>query len=224
MQARHIRYPTIDPVSSTSEQSEGACAARGTHAAVIDPVLPLLSQSWQRERLVLGENGNFAPQAGRRHAEMVAVDLVHSSEPSLTRIGQSRITIAYDARMSQPARAALIASAAHGGWPIAADTESLALLTLAERIAASEIPVLHEIDRHGATQGTSKYENPIRCEATLGHQMGKTRPRIEVHARLARSAVAESVATVIEKQHAGSQGNELRCVGKTVRSVARVAV
>lgn len=144
MQARHIRYSTIDPEISTSEQSGGADAPRGTHAAVIDPVLPLLSQSWQRERLVLGESGNFPPQAGRRHADMVAIDLVHSCEPSLTRIGQARITIAYDARMSQPARAALIASAAHGGWPIAADTESLALLTLAERIAASEIPVLLE--------------------------------------------------------------------------------
>ncbi|HSJ77358.1 MAG TPA: sigma 54-interacting transcriptional regulator, partial [Erythrobacter sp.] len=42
------------------------------------------------------------------------------------------------------ARAALIAASAQGGWPIAGDPHSLALLTLAERIAASEIPVLLE--------------------------------------------------------------------------------
>ncbi|MEM8726737.1 MAG: sigma 54-interacting transcriptional regulator, partial [Pseudomonadota bacterium] len=44
----------------------------------------------------------------------------------------------------EAARAAMLASAAHGGWPIAGDEKSLALLTLAERIAKSDIPVLLE--------------------------------------------------------------------------------
>ncbi|MFN7159925.1 MAG: sigma-54 interaction domain-containing protein, partial [Erythrobacter cryptus] len=42
------------------------------------------------------------------------------------------------------ARAALIAAAGVGGWPVAGDPQSLAMLTLAERIAASTIPVLLE--------------------------------------------------------------------------------
>jgi two-component system response regulator FlrC len=37
-----------------------------------------------------------------------------------------------------------LAAAALGGWPIAGDTQSMALLTLAERISASDIPVLLE--------------------------------------------------------------------------------
>ncbi|MFU7529348.1 sigma-54 interaction domain-containing protein [Qipengyuania sp. ASV99] len=114
------------------------------HGALVDPTLPLLAQSWQQERLVLGHEGTFAPQPAPRRSDIVAIILVHSDRPALTRTGSARITLAYGAAALVPARAALIASAADGGWPIAGDNESLALLTLAERIAASEIPVLLE--------------------------------------------------------------------------------
>lgn len=145
MQARHIHCPINETAREACEAPAATVTSSRSHASLVDPVLPLLSQSWQRDRLVLGDNGSFAKPSGRgTRADMVAIDLVQSSSPALTRIGQARITLAYDPRQISGARAALAASAAHGGWPIAADTESLALLTLAERIAASEIPVLLE--------------------------------------------------------------------------------
>jgi len=118
--------------------------AAGTHGPLVDSTVPLLSQSWQRDRLVLGDHGKFPPHPGLNRRDLIAVDLVQSDSPALTRMGEARITLAYPARSLASAQSALIASAAQGGWPIAGDNESLALLTLAERIAASEIPVLLE--------------------------------------------------------------------------------
>ena len=120
------------------------CAtANGAHAALIDPTLPLLAKSWQRDRVVFGDHGSFDPRAMRRPGT-IAIDLVHSDQPSLTRIGASGVTLAYSAQTLGSAQSALIASAACNAWPVAGDNESLALLTLAERIAISEIPVLLE--------------------------------------------------------------------------------
>ncbi len=123
------------------------CSGDETHAGLIDPTLPLLAQSWQRDRIVFGDHGVFPPAETRRagqRADLLAIDLVQSDSPALTRFSPNRITLAYPPRAMGPAQSALIASAADGGWPIAGDNESLALLTLAERIGASEIPVLLE--------------------------------------------------------------------------------
>ena len=144
MRARNSHSPRIEQHAEVIDAPQGSAPVCTSHAALVDPTLPLLAQSWQRDRLVLGDNGSFVPGAARTRADMVAIDLVHAAGPSVTRIGAARITIAYGAPTLAAARAALIAGAAHGGWPIAGDTESLALLTLAERIAASEIPVLLE--------------------------------------------------------------------------------
>ncbi len=59
------------------------------------------------------------------------------------------MALTYNSDTLEPARAALTAiaswsGATKGGWPIARDETSLALLTLAERIAGAEIPVLLE--------------------------------------------------------------------------------
>ena len=64
-------------------------------------------------------------------------------------MGDARIALTYSPATLESARAALTAIASYsgvakGGWPIARDEASLALLTLAERIAAAEIPVLLE--------------------------------------------------------------------------------
>lgn len=144
MRARNSHSPRIEQHDEVIDAPRGSVPVCTSHAALVDPTLPLLAQSWQRDRLVLGDNGSFVPGAARTRADMVAIDLVHAASPSVTRIGAARITIAYGAPTLVAARAALVAGAAHGGWPIAGDTESLALLTLAERIAASEIPVLLE--------------------------------------------------------------------------------
>lgn len=144
--------------SLTSENAQNLapipCALSKTHAALVDPTVPLLAQSWLQDRLMLGDNGAFerpAPRAssGRLAEHRVAIDLIKlasqsAHSPSLTRISDGKIALRYDEESLPQARAALIASASHGGWPIARDTQSLALLTLSERIAASDIPVLLE--------------------------------------------------------------------------------
>jgi two-component system response regulator FlrC len=93
---------------------------------------------------VLGAEGRFALPAAGRPVGAVELDLAHSDRPALTALARGRVQLAYDARALPQARAALMACAAQGGWPIAGDETSLALLTLAERLAASEIPVLLE--------------------------------------------------------------------------------
>ena len=127
-------------------------ASLGPHGALIEPTVPLLAQSWLQDRLILGDNGTFEKTASgsvAMRADRITVDLyAHDTGiarlPSLTRISEGKIALHYNAAALNEARAALIASASHGGWPIARDTQSLALLTLSERIAASDIPVLLE--------------------------------------------------------------------------------
>ncbi len=135
--SNHEIAERMDPPASVA-------AVREQHASLVDPTLPLLAKSWQRDRIVLGDNGTFEDAPGRVRADLMAINLVHSDRPALTRIGAARITLAYDPGAVAHGRAALVAAAAFGGWPIAYDTESLALLTLAQRIASSEIPVLLE--------------------------------------------------------------------------------
>ena len=62
--------------------------------------------------------------------------------PLIRRGPGDRFRMIYDDASSQSALAALIACATPAGSPIAADPESLSVLALAERIAASDIPVL----------------------------------------------------------------------------------
>jgi len=124
------------------------------HTALIEPTVPLLAQSWLQDRLLLGDNGQFDSSASgcaaaRGRSDRIAVDLCKIDEgsdqsPGLTRISNGKIALRYHDGSLNEARAALIASASHGGWPIARDAQSLALLTLSERIAVSNIPVLLE--------------------------------------------------------------------------------
>jgi two-component system, response regulator FlrC len=127
-------------------------AGLGAHADLIEPTVPLLAQSWLQDRLVLGDNGCFersAPGQAAARVDRITIDLCKCEETSqrsssLTRISDGKVALHYDSGSLKEARAALIASASHGGWPIARDPQSLALLTLSERIAASDIPVLLE--------------------------------------------------------------------------------
>ena len=114
------------------------------HGALLENTLPLLARGWQRDRLVLGMDGRFAVPPGGRPAGAVELELAHADRPALISLARGRVQLAYDPGAGRAARAALLACAAQGGWPIAGDETSLALLTLAERIAASEIPVLLE--------------------------------------------------------------------------------
>ncbi len=118
--------------------------AADKHAGLVEPVLGLMARTWQREHIVLGDHGTFRE---RSRAASVEIDLHHAASPALVKVTEQRLELRYDPAKPATARAALISCAGlanGGGWPIAADAQSLALLTLAERIAASDIPVLLE--------------------------------------------------------------------------------
>ena len=70
------------------------------------------------------------------------VTLARSAEPALRRAGAQLVHLAYRDASADSSLAALLAAAAAPGTPIAADPESLSVLALAERLAASDIPVL----------------------------------------------------------------------------------
>jgi len=128
---------------SGGERERPGCKRRG-HDELVEPTTLSMGHSWQRDLIVFGDDGSFPHRANRN---AVAIDLRHARDPSLIKINGRRFALAYDCADTHTARAALIACASHvaeGGWPIAGDTESHALLTLAERIAASDIPVLLE--------------------------------------------------------------------------------
>lgn len=139
-----------DQSKQNSEQADDhgvggrAASTPGPHSALVDATIPLLAESWQKDRLWLGDSGNFPPRSPGMTEPVLAIDLRQDDRPALTQMGDMRIALAYSERSLAGAKAALIASAASGGWPIAGDEASLALLTLAQRIAASEIPVLLE--------------------------------------------------------------------------------
>ncbi|OBV10910.1 sigma-54 interaction domain-containing protein [Erythrobacter dokdonensis] len=109
------------------------------HEALLDITVPLMGRRWQSERITLGDAVAARPAAGA-----VAIALSRAPEPALTLSAPGRIALAYDPAAPETARPALLAAASHGGWPIAGDAQSMALLTLAERISASDIPVLLE--------------------------------------------------------------------------------
>lgn len=154
----HIDVRSADRSSKLSEPAHRAsagaddcasalCSKDGVitrHAVLLDTVLPLLARQWQRAKLMLGEEGRFEMPSGGRRKDTIELDLGFADTPSLVRQSPSRIALRYNNAACAHARSAFIASAAQGAWPIAADTRSLALLTLAERIAGSEIPVLLE--------------------------------------------------------------------------------
>jgi two-component system response regulator FlrC len=114
------------------------------HATLIDMTVPLMGGSWQRDRIYLGTDIPPALAAGIVRSGKVAINLTQAAAPSIALVAANHVALAYDSHRLTDARAALIAGSAQGGWPIAGDPQSLALLTLAERIAASAIPVLLE--------------------------------------------------------------------------------
>ncbi|MFB0613805.1 sigma-54 interaction domain-containing protein [Aurantiacibacter poecillastricola] len=91
--------------------------------------------------LQLCEAGNDV-QARRRNDRLIMLE--HGESPSLARRGANMVHLRYDDAHAAMTRAAILAAATEQGDPIVADTGSLALMMLAERVAASTIPVLIE--------------------------------------------------------------------------------
>lgn len=70
------------------------------------------------------------------------ITLHRSAEPGLRREAANHLHLSYREGANEASLAALLAAIATPGSPIAADPESLSVLALAGRLAASEIPVL----------------------------------------------------------------------------------
>ncbi|MEP6870091.1 MAG: sigma-54 factor interaction domain-containing protein, partial [Novosphingobium sp.] len=117
-------------------------------AAAAKAHAPLL----QRAAAVLGVLGQHGSQSVRvtdaqesqsLPAGVAAISLTRGDHPSLLRRpGTGRHALTYTDPTGEAALAALVACATPAGKPIAVDPESLSVLALAERLAASEIPVL----------------------------------------------------------------------------------
>ncbi len=119
------------------------------HSALLDQTFPLLAKSWQQARLRISDvsgAGTADRVASPRGRKQGALDLAlkHSEETAVRRWGETKFELSYNMRSVAGARSALLAISAYGGFPIAGDEQSLALLTLAERVAQSDIPVLLE--------------------------------------------------------------------------------
>lgn len=138
----------IQPAMTAGRRGAGELApvtgASGAHDILIGMTVPLMGSSWQRDRIVIGDSLPPAMAAGIARSGKLAIALAHASTPAIALDGANRVSLSYDTAAPETARPALIAAAAQGGWPVAGDPQSLALLTLAERIAASDIPVLLE--------------------------------------------------------------------------------
>lgn len=139
--------PDFDDCPSTMRASVLPSRATGEltgHASLLDATVPFLAQSWQKERLRFGDHGDFPAKAAASAKETISIDLLHADLPALRNDGNRVWSLAYGPASLGAAQSALLACAALDGWPIAGDNQSRALLTLAERIAASDIPVLFE--------------------------------------------------------------------------------
>ncbi|MEP3049896.1 MAG: sigma 54-interacting transcriptional regulator [Erythrobacter sp.] len=114
------------------------------HRPLLEQSLPLLSASHHRPRLQISDSTDLDAITQGRKPGTIGLTLNHSDQSSLKILGEAQFVLSYNSHSMAHARAALLAIAAHGGLPIAGDEQSLALLTLAERIARSDIPVLLE--------------------------------------------------------------------------------
>ncbi len=114
-------------------------AAAKAHPALVQRAASVLSSYGAPGDAVLAdafENATMPPRAQ-------AVLLERAGTPAIERQSGSRIaTLRYADGAGEATLAALLACAAKPGAPIAADPESLSVLALAERIAATDIPVL----------------------------------------------------------------------------------
>ena len=101
----------------------------------------------QRAAAILGSSGGTATLRGKGEPVQPgpgpSVLLERGAINALRREGQrGHFALTYRDPTSDAALAALIAAASAAGLPIAADPETLSILALADRLAASEIPVL----------------------------------------------------------------------------------
>ena len=114
-------------------------AAAKAHAALVQRAASVLSNYGAEGQSLLADAFENAALPPRRQVVL----LERAQAPAIVRQAGSRVaTLRYVDGAGEAALAALLACAAKPGAPIAADPESLSILALAERIAATDIPVL----------------------------------------------------------------------------------
>lgn len=114
-------------------------AAAKAHAALVQRAASVLSSYGADGQSLLADAFENAKLPPRKQVVL----LERSATPAIERQPGSRTaTLRYTDGASEAALAAVLACAAKPGAPIAADPESLSVLALAERIAATDIPVL----------------------------------------------------------------------------------
>ena len=115
----------------------GDTVARG-HAPLVQRAAAISASLAATGAAQLRDIADRSPLAPR----VRSVSLERAAAPQILREGPDRLVVRYRDAASDASLAALLAALARPGAPIAADPESLSILALAERLAASEIPVL----------------------------------------------------------------------------------
>ncbi len=108
------------------------------HAPLVQRAGAIADAYGHGSSVLLRDLADRSPLPPRAHL----VSLHRGEDTAILRDGASRVTLAYRDPASEATLAALLACIAAPGMPIAADPESLSVLALAQRLAASEIPVL----------------------------------------------------------------------------------
>ena len=108
------------------------------HAPLVQRAEAVVMASGGDAGTLLRDHADRSPAPPRAHL----VSLRRGAQPGIEREGPSRLTLTYADPAAEASLAALLACVARPGAPIACDPESLSVLALAERLAASEIPVL----------------------------------------------------------------------------------
>ena len=106
------------------------------HASLAGKFAGIASSLFPRQVVHLAD----AAESGLR-AVPNAIGLARADAPTIVRMG-SGATLTYADPVSEATFGALVALAAAGGGPVAADPESLSVLALADRLAQTVIPVL----------------------------------------------------------------------------------
>jgi two-component system, response regulator FlrC len=115
----------------------GEAVAR-QHAPLVQRAGAITDAYGHGTAVLLRDVSDRSPVPPRTHV----VTLQRGEETAVSRAGGARLALSYRDPTSEASLAALLACITRPGMPIAADPESLSVLALAQRLAASDIPVL----------------------------------------------------------------------------------
>lgn len=128
-------------------QLEIGKAAEKQHGPLVQRVGAIVHSLFGTGRIELRDADDASPVSSKARV----VELDRSGLPGIRQIAENIVRVSYNDAASETALAQLIAAMARSGDPLAADPESLSIFALAERLAASDIPVLI-----GGPTGTGK--------------------------------------------------------------------